>query len=129
MYHSEPRYTKDVDIVIAMTDDDTQGTANALAEFGFPLTEDDLTALRTPKKMIVLGRAPARIDILNEVKGIVFDEAYARRIEVPIGGVTVPIISLEDLIQTKIAAGRPQDKIDLKALRRELKVRDQKDGA
>lgn len=37
MYHSEPRYTKDIDLVIGITEPDVDRAAKALAEFGFSL--------------------------------------------------------------------------------------------
>lgn len=123
MYYTQPRFTKDLDIVVALTDVDTERAAEALREFGFPLNDSDLVELRTPNRMIVLGRAPVRIDVLNGIDGVNFEQAYKRRQAVMIGGETCSFISLEDLIAAKKAAGRPQDKLDLKGLERELKVR------
>lgn len=123
IYYTSPRYTKDLDVVVALTDEDTGRVAEALKEFGFPLKDSDLVELRTPNRMIVLGRPPSRINILNGIDGINFDEAYERRQAVLIGGETCWFLSLEDLIAAKKAAGRPQDKLDLKGLERELRVR------
>jgi predicted nucleotidyltransferase len=125
MYYTSPRYTKDLDVVIGLTDEDTGKAADALREFGFPITDAQLAELRTPNKMIVLGRAPHRIDVLNGIDGIDFDEAYERRQAVVISGETCWFLSLEDLIAAKKAAGRPQDKLDLKGLQKELKLRKQ----
>lgn len=123
IYYTNPRYTKDLDVVVALTDEDTGRAAEALKEFGFPLTDADLIELRTPNRMIVLGRPPSRIDILNGIDGIDFDEAYERRQLVDVRGETCCFLSLEDLIAAKKAAGRPQDRMDLKGLERELKIR------
>ena len=76
--------------------------------------------------MIVLGRPPSRIDVLNGIDGIDFDEAYERRQPVVVNGETCWFLSLEDLIAAKKAAGRPQDKLDLKGLQRESKLRKKK---
>ena len=123
IYYTNPRYTKNLNVVVALTDEDTVRAAEALREFGFPLTDADLAELRTPNRMIVLGRPPSRIDVLNGIDGIDFDEAYGRCQMVTIRGEECPFLSLEDLISAKKAAGRPQDKLDLKGLQRELKAR------
>lgn len=115
-------------MVVALTEEDTGRAAEALKEFGFPLTDADLAELRTPNRMIVLGRPPSRIDILNGIDGIDFDAAYERRQAVEIRGETCWFLSLEDLIAAKRAAGRPQDKMDLKGLERELKHRKKLDA-
>lgn len=129
IYYTNPRYTKDLDVVVALTEEDTGRASEALKEFGFPLTDADLAELRTPNRMIVLGRPPSRIDVLNGIDGIDFDAAYERRQPVEIRGETCWFLSLEDLIATKKAAGRPQDKMDLKGLEREMRHRRRRDGS
>ncbi len=116
MYHSEPRYTKDLDIVVGRTDEDVAALRSALGEFGFPLSEDNIAQLRRPNQMIALGRPPVRIDILNEINGVEFESAWERRIEVPIGEVKAWFISLDDLISAKRSVSRPQDLLDLSLL-------------
>lgn len=110
-------------MVIGLTEEDVFRASQALAEFGFPLTQDQVDELRKPNKMIVLGRPPVRIDVLNEISGVNFNEAYERRQSVVISGETCWFLSLEDLIAAERAAGRPQDLLDLKGLERELKHR------
>ena len=65
-----------------------------------------------------MGAPPNRVDILMGIPGVEFKAAWNRRVEVDFDGLTVPFISREDLIQAKQAAGRPQDLVDLQALRR-----------
>lgn len=72
--------------------------------------------------MIVFGHPPNRIDLMNELKGISFEDAYSRRIEGRLGDQVVPMISIDDLIATKQASNRPQDLLDLELL---LKTRDE----
>jgi hypothetical protein len=63
-----------------------------------------------------MGRPPARIDILMSIDGVGFEEAWDNRIESDFDGVPAHIISKQDLIQAKRAAGRPQDLVDLASL-------------
>lgn len=116
MYYAEPRYTKDLDIVLGLAQSDIDGFEMALAEFGFPLTAEAVAELGTPNRKISLGRPPARIDILNEIAGVEFEPAWSRRRSVEVDGEQVSFISLEDLVAAKRAAGRAQDLWDLKSL-------------
>lgn len=57
-----------------------------------------------------------RVDILMSVPGVVFDDAWQGCEEVTIEGVIVPFISKLHLIESKHAAGRPQDLLGAQAL-------------
>lgn len=118
MYHSEPRYTKDLDVVVGTAPGEIGRVAEALAAFGFPMTEDQINELSKPKQMIVLGRPPSRIDILNELSGVDFEAAWTRRVPVTVDDQVINFLSLEDLIMAKRSAGRPQDLEDLRRLER-----------
>jgi hypothetical protein len=65
-----------------------------------------------------MGQPPERVDILQRIDGITFDEAWEHRIEGQIDGeVPTAVISKEDLIRNKLASGRDQDLLDVKKLR------------
>jgi hypothetical protein len=49
---------------------------------------------------------------------VAFDVAWPRRTIVELWGLEVPVIGREDLITTKLAAGRPQDLADVAELER-----------
>ncbi len=116
MLYSEPRYTKDLDIVVGVSEREVEAIGKAFTEFGFPMSESLLVELRLPNRMISIGRPPSRIDILNELTGVDFDEAWGRRHIVAIDDIEVPFLSLTDLVDAKRASGRPQDLLDLKSL-------------
>jgi hypothetical protein len=64
------------------------------------------------------GRLTARIDILQQIDGITFDEAWANRVEGMIDGqIQAAVLSRDDLIQNKLVSGREQDILDVKKLR------------
>ena len=52
------------------------------------------------------------MDLLKRAAGVKFDDAWSRRITAEWGGTDVPIISLDDLVVAKRAAGTPQDRVD-----------------
>ncbi len=65
-----------------------------------------------------IGQPPERVDILQQIDGISFDEAWENRIEGAIDGdIPTSVISKDDLIRNKLASGRDQDKLDVKLLR------------
>ena len=116
MYHTEPRFTKDLDIWIEPTESNSRKTYQALKAFGAPidnLVPDDFSK---PGVLFLFGIPPNRIDLLTRIKGLRFDRAWMNRVKVKINREMAPFLSLEDIIKAKRAAGRPQDLIDLKNL-------------
>lgn len=116
--HAEPRTTKDLDIFIRSSPENARAAFRALAQFGAPLaglSEADFADGTT----FQLGVPPDRIDILQKIDGVTFDEAWKNRIEGTLDGeVPAYVISREDLIRNKLASGREQDLLDVKALRK-----------
>jgi Nucleotidyltransferase of unknown function (DUF6036) len=85
-----------------------------------PLGNLRVEDLIEPRNFIRFGREPHAVDILPGIDGVDFDKAWERRIEEVIDaqtGITAFFISNDDLIASKIAAGRPQDLADVAALR------------
>ncbi len=115
--HAEPRATKDLDIFIRADEENSKAIFRALAQYGAPLAglspSDfmDGTAFQ-------IGQPPTRIDILQRIDGVTFDEAWVNRIEGVIDGeIKIAVISKDDLIRNKLAVGREQDILDVKKLR------------
>jgi hypothetical protein len=115
--HAEPRATKDLDLFIRSDEENSKAVFRALAQYGAPL--DGLTpADFTDGTVFQIGQPPARIDILQKIDGISFDEAWENRIEgIVDGNTTTVVISKGDLIRNKLASGREQDLLDVKKLR------------
>jgi hypothetical protein len=110
--YAEPRFTKDLDILIATNQENAKAVYSALREFGAPLaglTEKDF---EEDGFFFQMGVPPIRVDVIMGVPGINFDDCWSRRVEVDFEGLKVVFISKEDLIVSKRAAGRPQDLID-----------------
>jgi hypothetical protein len=115
--HLEPRATKDLDLFIRADEENSKAIFQALVEFGAPLTGLTPADFRDGT-VFQMGQPPERVDILQQIDGISFDEAWQNRIVGRIDGeVPTAVISREDLIRNKLAAGREQDLLDVKRLR------------
>ena len=115
--HGHPRYTKDIDIWIEISEENSQKIITALTEFGFGslgLTAQDF---QEPHQIIQLGYPPNRIDLITSPDGIDFQTCYASKIEVILDDITVKFIDLDNLKKNKLASGRFQDLADLENLR------------
>ena len=119
-YHAQPRATKDLDIFIKADPANADAAYAALASFGAPLANINKSDLADPQKFIRFGQPPIAVDILSGIDGVDFDQAWERRVEGlidPKSGLTVFIISREDLIASKLAAGRMRDLADVEEIR------------
>jgi len=74
------------------------------------LSPDDF---RTPGATIQIGVAPHRIDIVTEIDGVQFSDAYPNRMAVEIDGLPVVVIGRADLVRNKKSTGRAQDLADV----------------
>ena len=117
MKYSEPRFTKDLDILVAADHENATSVYTALIEFGAPL--ENLTAKDFSQEgfFYQMGKPPIRVDILMSIPGIKFEDAWKNREVVQLGNLKLLFISRSDLIHSKEASGRPQDKIDLEKLK------------
>ena len=115
--YSEPRTTKDIDLWIRTDAENAKAVFAALAEFGAPIAGMS-PADFMDGKVFYFGQAPNRVDILQKIDGVSFDEAWRNRVKGRIEGeIPCQIISREDLIRNKLASGREQDLLDVKVLR------------
>jgi hypothetical protein len=111
-FHGYPRFTKDIDLFCHNIPANIDRIRKALVSFGF--TEEDLpTSLFAEKGNIIqFGISPLRVDIINEIDGVDFEEASKNAVRAHYGSVVVNFIGKKDLIINKKASGRSQDKID-----------------
>ncbi len=100
--YAEPRFTKDLVVLISTDTANAIAVYNALREFGAPL------AGLTPKDFsedgffFQMGVPPIRVDILMGIPGIQFEECWGRRVEVDFEGLKVIFISRQDLIDVDL---------------------------
>ena len=116
MKYGEPRYTKDLDVWVHNSPENSVRVVAALTKFGAPLEHDGITAHTFTEAQVVyqIGIAPVRIDILTEITGVEFTDAWTKRVGGTFFGAPVHFISLDDLLANKRALGRDSDLKDIK---------------
>jgi hypothetical protein len=116
--HGRPRATGDLDVFVEPSPANARRIVTALTTFGAPLhgvTEADFTA---PGIVFQIGLPPRRIDILTDLTGVSFDDAWQSRTRGTFGPLQLDFIGRDAFIRNKRATGRPQDLADIDALER-----------
>ena len=113
--HGVPRATFDLDILIEATPENGQRLLDALLEAG--LGTAALTSVQNLlANEITVFKDRVRVDVQTSTPGLAFAEAWDRRKTVIYQGQQFFILSKEDLIRSKRAAGRPVDLEDARLL-------------
>ena len=115
-FHGIPRYTKDIDFWLWMTESNIEKLLDALRAFGMGSLNLKMGDFLNPEDVVQLGYAPNRIDLLVDVTGVDFETCFEQRMEKDVNGTIVNFLSLSDLITAKKEAGRPQDLADVDQL-------------
>lgn len=115
-YYGYHRSTGDLDVWVAISPQNQERLALALKKFGFSAESVARRPLLDANKFIRIGEQPVRVEIHGGISGVDFNECYARAERCSVQGIDVPMISLKDLRQNKLAAGRIKDQADLEAL-------------
>ncbi|MCZ6675117.1 MAG: nucleotidyltransferase [Verrucomicrobia bacterium] len=115
IFHGYPRTTGDLDVWVKKTDENYDRLVDALSDFQMPVF--DMTRenfLNNPHlDVYAFGRSPVSIEILNTVKGLEFEKAYANAVSIEIDGTPVRFLSRSDLLTAKRAVNRPRDINDI----------------
>ena len=121
--YAEPRFTKDLDILISPTKANAKAVLAALTEYGAPVDNLTISDLSKPGLLYVFGISPLRVDILNGIKGADVKGIMKRVTSIDLSGISVRVANVKDLIALKKLAGRPQDKADIAKLKEWTKSR------
>jgi predicted nucleotidyltransferase len=114
--HGYPRATVDLDVWVRATPANAERILDAIRAFGFDSPQLEPRLFTAPDQIVRFGVPPFRIEIMTSISGVTFETCHPRAIRHDVGGVEVPVISLEDLKANKRAAGRHKDLADLEEL-------------
>jgi len=116
--HGYHRTTGDLDVWVNPTPENYLRLRQAFAVFGLPTDAISEAAFLAPddQDVFTFGRPPVAIDILTQVKGVAFDDAYLQAEGILVDQATVRLLHLNHLKQAKHSAGRHKDLDDLEHL-------------
>lgn len=119
--HGYSRNTGDLDLWVKPTEQNYQKLNTAFDNFGMPVFDMVLPKFLDVDNFDVFtfGRSPVSIEILTRVKGLIFDEAFAKAIFFEDEDLRVRLINFNDLIDAKKAAGRSRDLNDIEQLNKD----------
>ena len=115
-FHGHPRYTKDLDIWLELSEENAEKILKTLNDFGFASLDISKADFLTKGMVVQLGYPPNRIDLINSPDGVDFEDCYKTRIEIEVEDLKISVIDLENLKKNKKASGRLQDLADLEKL-------------
>jgi len=130
-FHAQPRATKDIGLFIKADPANARAAYAALIAFGAPLADISVDDLADPRQFLRFGREPVAVDILPGIDGVEFDAAWERRIGAVIdaeSGLEACFISKDDLIASKLAAGRLRDLADVEEIREATRSQSERSG-
>lgn len=122
IYYGYPRVTGDVDVFYRLSPENTKRLFAALREFWGGKVPGIRAASSLGQEGIIIqfGVPPHRVDFINRIDGVSYEQALqgCEDVVVAAGTHRLPIrfIGLDALILNKRAAGRPKDLDDLRYL-------------
>lgn len=103
------RTTGDLDVFINATQANAEKMIRACVSYG--IEEESLTPdMFLVPRMVVIGEAPLRIEVIKKMDVVDFHYAYARAKTVTIDKLAVQVVDLDDLILLKHAAVKGRNK-------------------
>lgn len=114
-YHGYVRTTGDLDVFVDCSQENAEKLVAACEEFGLGASVS-LELFLTPGNILRFGVPPMRLEILNEISGVIFQECWDSREVLKIRESEIPVISIQKLLKNKKASGRQKDLLDFQML-------------
>ena len=111
-----PRLTADVDITVRLPWEHISGFCRDMEKYGFRLRMADPQFLERTHVLPFLHE-PTQLPLDVVLAGPGLEDTFIERaLPIDIEGLSVPVVSPEDLIVMKVLAGRPKDREDLRTI-------------
>ncbi len=112
-----PRLTIDVDATVKLEGVDTDTLVLALSSHGFALRIEATREFVKQTRVLPMQHQRSGLPLDLVLAGPGLEDGFLERdIHVDVAGATIPVISPEDLIVTKILAGRAKDLEDIRGV-------------
>lgn len=115
-FHGYVRATQDIDLFYKNSKENLLKIQTALFKFGIPTTSEQLIEFEEPGSIIRMGFPPVKIEMINSISGVSFEEVWNNCNSGLYGAVQVNFISYKDLLKNKKESGRPKDIADFDEL-------------
>jgi hypothetical protein len=115
-FHGAPRFTGDMDILVRPGVRNARRIVAALAEFGFASLGLTVEDFKKTGRVVQLGVAPVRIDLVTSLTGVSWKEAAAGSRPGKYGDLRVRYLGKKEFIRNKRAMGRSKDLADIEAI-------------
>jgi len=112
------RSTMDFDLLVLPDSRNTRAIMAALGEFGFGGAGIEEKAFLSRGTAVTLGAQPNQIDLLTSMSSRPTAEIIANARVVQIHGLSMKVVSYEDLLFAKRESSRAKDRIDAEELAR-----------
>lgn len=117
-FHGKPRYTGDLDIWINISDKNAEKMLRVLNAFGMGSLGFEKEDFLQSGYISQIGYPPLRIDLLNNIDGVDFQEAYGNRQKIVEGDLEISYIGIQELLANKLASGRKMDIADVQEIKK-----------
>jgi hypothetical protein len=118
-FHGKPRHTGDLDIWINISKNNAARILRVLKDFGLSAMGFKKEDFLKPGYISQIGYPPLRIDILNTIDGIKFNDAVKDMNQVEVEkDFIINFIGLNDFVKNKKATGRIQDLADIEEIKK-----------
>jgi predicted nucleotidyltransferase len=117
-FHGAPRYTGDIDIWIKLSEVNASKMVKVIIEFGFSSLGFETSDFLKEGYISQIGQPPLRIDILNSIDGLTFEEAAVNMQIIDLDGLQVSYVGLNDFIRNKESTGRLKDRSDIEEIKK-----------
>jgi len=118
MHHTQPRFTKDLDIWLRPTPENADKIVRVFQLFGMPFVDVTKDDFANEGLQYAVGHPPTMFDFLTSLPALDFQTSWENKAVGNEAGFKVYFLSQEDLIKAKTLAARPQDLADIEELKR-----------
>ena len=115
-FHGAPRFTGDIDIFVKPGPENAEKILAALEELGFGSLDLAKSDFEVSDKVVQLGLAPVRVDLITSLTAVSWQEAFSGKVQGTYGDVPVYYLGRREFLSNKKALGRKKDLADIEAL-------------